>query len=265
MRETVLDAIWRGATDGRFDTASLSLGSDEPSLADGQRLQLALLERWRARGERVGGWKLGMTSGQSRDAFGPGFRPFGFILESRILASGGRLSVNTIRRGGAGGSIENELCFVIGKALGKSATRSDALAAIAGVAPAFEVNQRRIQGDASPGIRIADDLANWGLVVGKAVSAPVDLSDLTVILTSAGQELDRVSASDHIEGHREGHIDDHYETLATLARKLAEHEMALQPGDRVITGAFTRTMLEPGRYEGDFGAAIGRVSVEVGA
>ena len=58
MTEPLIDRVWRGATEGRFDPSA-----DEPSLAEGQDLQLQLLERWRQRGESVGGWKLGMTWG----------------------------------------------------------------------------------------------------------------------------------------------------------------------------------------------------------
>jgi 2-oxo-hept-3-ene-1,7-dioate hydratase len=246
MGKALLDAVWRGATEGHFDPTGHAA-----DLEEGQRLQVQLLERWRAHGETVGGWKLGMTSGRSRDAFGPGFRPFGFILKSRILNSGGQIRSSEIIRGG----IENELCFVVDQPLGAGTTPTQARAAIAGVAPAFEVNQRRIQADAVPGIRIADDLANWGLVIGETVPAPDSLNDLTVVLTRAGVELDRV--------HAAGHIDDHYESLATLANKLAQHGLSLQPGDRVITGAFTRTGLETGTYEGNFGQTIGCVTVQV--
>jgi 2-oxo-hept-3-ene-1,7-dioate hydratase len=245
--EPILDAVWQGAINGRFEPPD-----QEIDLAAGQQLQLRLLERWHERGESVGGWKLGMTSGQSRDAFGVGFRPFGFILNSRILTSGAQISASTIQRGG----VENELCFIIGEALGASATRQSAMAAVAAVAPAFEINQRRIQLDAPPAIRIADDLSNWGLVVGQPVKPPADLDDLTIVLTSSGVEVDRVEARNH--------IDDHFESLATLAHKLAEHGLELRPGDRVITGAYTRTPLQIGSYEGDFGSAIGRVEVEVG-
>ena len=246
MDEQLLNAVWEGANRGHFDPTGF-----EVDLAGGQRLQVRLLQRWQHQGETVGGWKLGMTSGQSRDAFGPGFRPFGFILQSRVLASGAKISVRQIARGG----IENELCFIMAEPLGANATRDDARAAVAGVAPAFEINQRRIDASAAPGIRIADDLANWGIVVGEPVTPPESLDELTVVLRQSGEEIDRVSAA--------GHIDDHFQTLTTLARELAEHGLALEPGHRVITGAFTRTPLAPGSYEGDFGPAVGTVRVEV--
>ena len=56
-------------------------------------------------------------------------------------------------------------------------------------------------------------------------------------------------------------VDEHARN--TLACKLAEHGRSLQPGDRVITGAFAKFALEPGSYEGDFGAAIGWVTLVV--
>ena len=49
----------------------------------GLALQLEVLSRFRDAGEKLGGWKIGLTSGPGRDAMGKGFRPFGFILETR--------------------------------------------------------------------------------------------------------------------------------------------------------------------------------------
>ena len=76
-------------------------------LRQAQQRQLTRLAELEAQGESVGGWKLGQTSGESRDAFGPGVRPFGFILTSRILADGAELSWAEVGNGG----IENEVCF----------------------------------------------------------------------------------------------------------------------------------------------------------
>ncbi|MCZ6641880.1 MAG: hypothetical protein O7F71_09920 [Gammaproteobacteria bacterium] len=251
MSEALLEELWRGATDGSFQP-----GEVDVSLAEGQRLQVALQQRWHEEGCTVGGWKLGMTSGASRDVFGAGVRPFGFILQERIFTSGSTLTCSTIGKAG----IENELCFTIGADLGADASRDDAIAAVKSVAPAFEINQRRISGPTSPGMRIADNLSNWGLVTGTSIPVPEDLTGFTVVLsntdaTEGTEEIDRVTAL--------GHIDDHFSSIAKLARVLAEHGLSLRVGDRVITGAFTRTTLTPGRYTGSFGSPIGDVSVVV--
>src|SRR5262245_32733431 len=58
------------------------------TMEDALEIQLAVLEEMLKRGERLAGWKVGMTSGPSRDAMGAGFRPFGYILQSRSLHSG---------------------------------------------------------------------------------------------------------------------------------------------------------------------------------
>ena len=247
----LVELIWSGAVSGRYaPPAGADIGLDA-----GQQLQVAVMRRWEARGEVAGGWKLGMTSGRSRDRFGPGFRPFGYILASRILNTGDTLSIARVGRGG----IENELCFTLGEPLGADATPEMARAAVTSVAPAFEINQLRIDGDASPGLSIADDLSNFGLVVGHAVPVPDDaerlFESMTVTLTRDGDAADTVSAA--------GHADDHFSSIATLSRGLAAHGLALAPGHRVITGAFTRGALQAGTWAGDFGASLGRVELEL--
>lgn len=251
MSDKLLEVLWQGAMEGKFEP-----GERDVSLVEGQQLQVALQERWRQEGFTVGGWKLGMTSGQSRDVFGAGIRPFGFILQRRIFSSGAALSCAAIGKAG----IENELCFTMGADLDGNADREEAAAAIASVAPAFEINQRRIVGPTSPGMRIADNLSNWGLVVGTPISVPEDLTGFTVVLSNTQevegkQEIERVIAK--------GHIDDHFSSVARLARVLAEYGLSLNAGDQVITGAFTRTQLTPGQYTGSFGSPIGDVSVAV--
>lgn len=251
MSEVLLEELWRGAMEGNFEP-----GEVDVSLAEGQKLQVALQQRWYEEGFGVGGWKLGMTSGASRDVFGAGVRPFGFILQKRIFTSGTTLTCSTLGKAG----IENELCFTMSANLGADASREDAIAAIEVVAPAFEINQRRIGGPTSPGMRIADNLSNWGLVIGTSIPVPEDLTGFTVVLNNtdkpeATEEIDRVTA--------QGHIDDHFSSIAKLARVLAEQGLSLRAGDRVITGAFTRTPLTPGHYTGSFGSPIGDVTVVV--
>jgi len=223
-------------------------------LARAQHKQLERLAGLESRGEKVGGWKLGLTSGESRDAFGPGIRPFGFILVSRILTDGDRLSWSTVGSGG----IENEVCFVIASDVTEPITAATAIDHIEGVAPAFEINQRRIDRASSPADRITDGLANWGIVLGAQVPVPDKWNPeaLTVTLSHGEREVASVQAR--------GHIDNHFDSLATLANQLIAFGRHLRRGEAVITGAYGRqAQPEPGLWTGDFGPELGRVSVTV--
>ncbi len=223
-------------------------------LKSAQHRQLERLARLEAAGESVGGWKLGQTSGESRDAFGPGVRPFGFILASRILEDGARLSWSEVGNGG----IENEVCFIIGRDIDRPVTAETVRSHLAGVAPAFEINQRRIPKTSAPADRIEDGLANWGIVVGPVRPLPEvwQPRTMTVTLRHEAEALESVPAA--------GHIDDHFETLARLANQLLERHRRLQAGDRAITGAFGKqNQPAPGRWTGDFGDTLGTVSLNI--
>lgn len=223
-------------------------------IREAHRRQLKQLARLEAAGETVGGWKLGQTSGESRDAFGPGIRAFGYILSSRILPSGATLDWSRVERGG----IENEVCFLIGEHITSSVTAESVRASLTGVAPAFEINQRRIEKTAPTAERIADDLANWGIVVGQVRPIPPDWRPeaMTVTLAHEGTTVEAVPAA--------GHIDDHFQSLATLANQLLEFDQHLRIGDKVITGAFGRqAQPDAGAWTGDFGRELGTVELVI--
>ncbi len=218
-------------------------------LDDGLRRQLARL------GERsIAGWKVGLTSGKSRDAMGQGFRPFGYILRERVHRSGAVLSLGGFGRVG----VENEMCFRIGATLRGEVERSDVLAAVDAVMPAFEINEPRLGADASQADRLADNLSQWGIVVGEAQRLDwrnFDFSALEVALARDGVVVETVAA--------QGHIDDHFESIAALARQLHRFDRALEAGSLVITGAFARqAVTAAARWEGDFGPVVGKVRVE---
>ena len=244
------DRIARSLAGEALDVAAL--GTPTPTAALG--LQLDVLDRRLRAGERLAGWKVGFTSGTSRDAFGPGVRPFGHILASRVLASGARLPRAQIRNPG----VENELCFRIGTTFGDATTTAtEARAAVAAVAPAFELNEGRLRGAAPTGVRVAENLSQWGIVVGTEVplAAAGDLAALTVSLACDGVVIASQRGSDD-------HIDDHFGSLATLARNLAAFGRRVEAGSLIITGAFTRApVTAPGRFEGRFDG-LGIVAVE---
>ena len=216
---------------------------------DGLRRQLTKL------GNRdVGGWKVGLTSGQARDSMGEGFRPFGYILRERIFDTGSALALADFERVG----VENELCFRMRETLQGEVDRADVIAAVDGASAAFEINEQRLGRQASPADRLADNLNQWGIVVGEFERLDwqrFDFERIKVSMTRDAHLLETVYAK--------GHIDDHFDSIAALVCQLARFGRALEAGARVITGSFTRQpVTRAGVYRGDFGAPLRPVQVE---
>ena len=248
VTQDLVDIVWDGARTGRFDSSPLS---GRWSIDEGERAQLAVLSRWVGEGRSRAGWKVGLTSGAVRDSFGPGVRPFGFLLRERVFESGATIDLGQMSRPG----VETELCFRVGRRLAGGVDADEVARSLSWVAPAFELNERRIDGPQDPGIRVADNLTQWGIVVGPPVSPLPDRSvfEKTVsTLSRDGQVLESVAA--------DGHIDDHYLSIARLAAELAKFGLAVEEGDLVITGSFAkhRDGIPPGEYTGAF-EGIGEV------
>jgi 2-keto-4-pentenoate hydratase len=247
----LIDILWNGAREGEVAAELPDLEVD-----DGQRLQTELLGRWLSAGEQLAGYKVGLTSGAARNAFGPGVRPFGYILASRVLQSGDHLALADVKNLG----VENELVLRIGKSIkATGVTATDARDIVDAVAPGFEINQNRLRKPGSNGIRVADNLSQWGIVVGElqALDDGLDqrLEQLKVRLKKDAEIVQEVAAA--------GHIDNHFESIAALINRLHRFDRGLQAGDLVITGSFTRApVTEPARWCGDFGD-LGEVCLEV--
>lgn len=252
----LLETLWQLQKDPDFNAGDILLKT-ELSADEGQALQVQLLERWLNEGEALGGWKIGMTSGESRDALGTGIRPFGFVLASRMLPSGTDIPRAQLFRGG----VENELCFIVDSPLGENATAESAQAAVRRAAPGFEINQKRLPPGCNAGVRVADNLSNWGIVAGTAVAAPADLNDLAVTLYRNPEDVD--PRAEQAVGRIESasHIDDHFESLAILARRLHDFGHRLEPDQWVITGAYEKHPFEIGEFRGHFNKGIGDVHV----
>src|SRR5262245_14218961 len=108
--EAAVALVWQGLAHGWVAGDGLVGRLD---LHDGLRVSVGVLQCCLQRSEKLARWKVGMTSGPSRDAMGVGFRPFGFVLQSRTFDSGARIPLRKIPRCG----IETELCFHIGRTL----------------------------------------------------------------------------------------------------------------------------------------------------
>jgi 2-keto-4-pentenoate hydratase len=250
MSESPADAVIAGMRRGHLDTESLKLPGDDLHL--GLETQLEVLKRWIDAGEQLGGWKIGLTSRTARDRMGKRFRPFGHILAGRILRDGSPVDRSRI----SDCLIEPELCFTLGSDLGgPNVEATTARRAVESVAPAFEIIERRIPPGASPAVSLADDMAQWGIVVGGERSVAAD--DPTPSLVELWEGSQCVTAVDP-----RGDVDDHFESMAAVCRSLAAHGMSLITGQRVITGSLTppSPVRAPGTWRANL-HNIGDVSV----
>ena len=256
MSASLLDRLFQAQRSGALDTDDLT---HDLSLDAALELQLRLLERLQADGERLGGWKVGLTSGAALDRMGPGFRPFGFLLESRIFASGDRIPGGDI----GPDSVEGEVCFRIGQAInGADVTPHDVRGALSGggsaVAAGLELNARHRYPGNDPALRIADNMTNWGIVVGDEISPPPPGFDFDALEVRLEQDGVLVGSQ-----RAHGHIDDHFLSLSRLVQQLARFGRGLEPGQRVITGAFVRTPVQGATTVAAEFSGIGRVSVQL--
>jgi len=243
----IIDALYAG----RKNSSSPSgLDHVQISVEDALAVQLGVLGRFEAAGEKRGGWKVGLTSGQARDRMGKDFRPFGYVLQSRIFPSDAAVQRTKVLNC----SVEPELCLIIGSPLrGDAVDIAEAKAVVRAVAPAFEINERRIPPEKGNALLVADGLAQWGIVVGPEAPVRDGLVNTTVELYGDGQLIETKTPG--------ATMDDPYLSLARLCRLLHKYGFGLEPGQPVITGSFChRAVNQPGTYRAVF-SGIGEVSV----
>lgn len=231
-RTTAAQFMFATAQLARYELDPLTLfGQEDDSLREALSVQIEVLEHWQRSGERLGGWKVGMSSRSARDSMGKGFRPHGYVLESRIYSSGSKIPLSLVRP-----YVEVELCLIVGERIGGlDVTPEQAREAVNSVAVAFELGERRwLSQMRSPSLRIADNLGQWGIVVGPEHSKDIDLHSLNVEVFQDGQLIDSGSSGPDV-------IDDPYLSLARLCHQLDKHRLAVEPGQRVITGSLVPT------------------------
>ena len=156
------EAIWAETARGHYYAPEWK---GRLTLEEGYRVQLGLLDRHVAAGERHVGWKVGLTAQAIREQVGM-FEPvMGFLLAGGHRPTGSALPFAAL----IAPSIENELCLTVGRTLkGPGVTAAQARAALSAVAPAFEVVERRGDFVADPPLAMADNVQQKAFVTGAA-------------------------------------------------------------------------------------------------
>jgi 2-keto-4-pentenoate hydratase len=221
------------------------------SLDEAYRIQLALIDRRVAAGERQIGWKVGLTAKAIQEQFGFHEPVFGCILQS--FPSGHELPSNLIKPG-----FETELCLRFARPLEGEVTPRQVLDALEGIHPSFEIIETRGDLSSQIALAMADNAQQHSVILGPPMR-PGPTTQLDQVVARArlnGQEV-AVGTGDAVLGNP-------LTSVVWLARKLTEFGRFIRAGDIVMTGSFVRQFpLAPGdRAEADF-SGIGSVTVRV--
>src|SRR5262249_56258127 len=130
---SAVDDFWRARGRGEYFPTAYE---GKLSLDEAYRIQLALIDRRVAAGERQIGWKVGLTSKAIQQQFGFHEPVFGCILQS--FPSGHELPSNLIKP-----RFETELCMRFAQPLQGEVTPQQVMDALEGIHPSFEIIETR--------------------------------------------------------------------------------------------------------------------------
>ncbi len=198
-------------------------------MADGYAIQQHLVDRLLADGERICGYKLGLTSAPMQKMLGVDSPDFGPVFASGVYRDGAELPVDAF----IAPRIEAEIGVVLAEDLtGPDCTPGDALLATRGLVAAMEIVDSRI---VDWRIKLADtvaDLASCGAIALSSLVVPVEGFDprlVGMVFSKNG----RVVAS----GAGAAALGDPLAAVAWLANTLAPMGVTLPAGSVVMTGS----------------------------
>lgn len=217
-----------------FTDADPTLG-----MADGYAIQQELVRLLLADGDRVIGYKVGLTSVPMQKMIGVDSPDYGPVLASTVYADGATIPLSAF----IAPKVEAEIVFTLGSRLaGPGVTVDQARAAIASASAGVEIVDSRI---ADWRIKLADtvaDLASNGAMA--TADRPVPIADFDprltgMVMTRNGELVDTAAGA--------AALGDPVAVVAWLANTLGEHGVALEAGHLVMTGALHAAVpLSPG-------------------
>ncbi len=255
----LLDSAERDRTQIRQTTSVYP----EATIADAYAIQAAWREVRLGRGETMIGHKIGLTSKAMQSSMQISTPDSGFLTDVMAFdASDGPVEIAAADH--LDPKIEVELAFVLSSDLdGAGIGFDEVVAATDYVVPALELiaarshrvdpetQRRRTVVDT-----IADNAANAAIIVGgeRRSIDDVDLRWVGALLDRNG-EIEESGLAAAVLNHPVNGI-------VWLARRYAEHGMALRAGDIVLAGSFTRPVdVRPGdRFDVDY-RTLGRIEV----
>lgn len=218
-----------------------SLAHPQMTIDDAYAIQQAWIDLQIADGHAVKGHKVGLTSRAMQVAMNISEPDFGTLLDYMVIDDGAVLRAADY----IDPRIEVELAFVLAETLeGPDVTIFDVLSATDYVVPALElIDARSYRVDPDDGASrtvvdtISDNAANAGIISGGRPIKPldVDLRWVSALLARNGVIEESGVAAAVMNHPARG--------VVWLANKFAERGVALEAGQIVLAGSFTRPVM----------------------
>ncbi len=203
----------------------------EIEIEDAYAISSLVAEEMVARGDRIVGHKIGLTSKAMQAAVKIDEPDYGYLFRSQVLNDGAVVNHADF----CAPRVEPELTFVLKEPLkGPDIGLVDVLRATEYVIPSIEIIDARVQDPRKIFDTVSDNGAGAGIVLGGRPVKPdaVDLRRVGVAFyRNSGIEETGLSAG--VLGHPAL-------AIAWLANKLAPFDVTLQPGHFLLSGSFTR-------------------------
>jgi len=225
------DVLWQAEHTG-VPAPPLTTRYPGLEIDDAYAIQSLNIDRHIARGARICGRKVGLTSLPMQELLGVKEPDYGILLDHMFVEDGDEVDLGGLLQP----RVEAELAFVMEQDLtGPGVTAARALTAIAGALPAVEIVDSRV---ADWQIKLVDTVADNAssglLVVGGNLRkvTDIDLRLVGVMVTRHGELVD-TGAGAAVLGNPA-------RCVAWLANKLATFGAALRAGDVILPGAVHR-------------------------
>lgn len=228
------------------------------TVADAYRIQRLFVNRRRAEGQNIRGYKIGLTSKPMQELAGVDEPDYGALLDSQILQEGSLVPTSRFIRP----AIEIEIAFILKASLsGPGVTAEEVVAAVDYVQAAIEVVDFRLQikGRRKGIFDTVADLASCGALVRGENRVRLDalnLSSVTGRLLRNGNLVEEGSA-DLVLGHP-------VNAVTWLVNKLHEIDgTSFEPGQIILSGSFIKLCTaRPGdEFEAQMSDGLGNVSI----
>jgi 2-oxo-hept-3-ene-1,7-dioate hydratase len=229
-RRAAADSLLR-AEQERKPIAQLSKTYPHIEIEDAYRIQDLWAQSRMAKGARMVGHKIGLTSRAMQMASKMTEPDYGQILDDAMFNDGAQIVVNRFMKP----RLETELAFIMGEDLeGPGARIYDVMRATEMVLPALEIIDYRTEVPRAITDTIADNAAFAAIVVGGRPVRPMDIDIRWVGATlSKNGIIEESGVSAAIMGHPASGI-------AWLVNKLHAVGAKLKKGHIVLAGSFTR-------------------------